>query len=81
MEDSEIEQKSEMICRQTNYTKVQALNKLNEFNGDITNVIRDYMGIIPLQKKEISKQSLNQEIYKQFREQLHITKNIENLGS
>ena len=72
---------SEMICRQTNYTKEQALEKLKDFNGNVTDVIRDYMGIVPQQKKEISKQSLNQEIYKQFRQQLHITKNTENLGS
>ena len=70
----------EMICRQTNYTKEQAIKKMEEFNGNIMDVIRDYMGIVPPKKTEISKKSLNQEIYKQFRQQLHITKNIDNLG-
>jgi hypothetical protein len=54
-----------MILRQTNYTRVTAIEKLREHKNSI-DVIKDYMGIIKTEKKAPI-QSINQEIYKQLR--------------
>ena len=53
------------VMSQTNYTKEEALNKLQLFNGDYMMVIRDYLGV-PEKKKEKIK-SVNQEIFRQIR--------------
>ena len=57
---------TQMVLRQTNYTKNEARTKLKEFNNDAILVIKSYLGIA--EKKAPQKvRSVNQEIYKQFR--------------
>jgi len=66
--NNEIQEKVEMILRQTNYTEEQAKNKLKEFNYDHIQVVKSYLGIT--EKKAPPVKTVNQEIYKQIRYQL-----------
>ena len=59
----------ELVLRQTNYTKEIAIQKLQIHNNNAIDVIKDYMGIKPAEKKAPIK-SLNQEIYRQIRTKL-----------
>ena len=54
------------IMTQTNYTKEEAIDKLNLCNNDYMKVIKDYMNI-PEKNKEQKVKSVNQEIFKQIR--------------
>jgi hypothetical protein len=56
----------DIVLRQTNYTKEVAIQKLEEHNNNTINVIKEYMGVKPAEKKAPVK-SLNQEIYRQIR--------------
>lgn len=59
----------DIVLRQTNYTKEIAIQKLQIHNNNAIDVIKDYMGIKPTEKKAPIK-SLNQEIYRQIRTKL-----------
>ena len=50
-----------------------AKTKLEQFNNDPIKVIKDYLGIV---EKPHKIESLNQEIYKQFRTKLLPKKNL-----
>jgi hypothetical protein len=64
-----LNEKIEIILRQTDYTEDVAREKLEEMNGDYIKVIKSFLGII--EKKESNKiKSVNQEIYKQLRYKL-----------
>jgi len=67
----EIKKKIDIITRQTNYTELEASEKLNEYSYDHIKVIKHFLGIP--EKKEIIT-SVNQEIYKQLR--LKLDKNM-----
>jgi hypothetical protein len=70
--DREDENKNEnidLILRQTNYTKEIAIQKLEAHNNNAIDVIKEYMGIKPAEKKAPIK-SFNQEIYRQIRTKL-----------
>lgn len=69
LENSEINEKVQLIIRQTDYTEEKALSKLEEFNYNHISVIKDYFGI-PLQRENKIK-SVNQEIYRQIRYKLN----------
>ena len=72
-----MDEKVAFICKQTIYDEVSAKEKLAQFNGDEIAVVRDYLnpGVKNQpQKKPIG--SLNQAIYKQFREKLTISGGI-----
>ena len=69
--NSEIQEKVEMILRQTDYTEEEAKNKLIEFNYDHIKVVKSYLGIT--EKKEPPIKNVNQEIYKQIRYKLDST--------
>jgi len=56
----------DIVLRQTNYTKEVAIQKLEEHNNNAINVIKEYMGVKPTEKKAPVK-SVNQEIYRQIR--------------
>jgi hypothetical protein len=72
---SEYRDKIELIKRQTNYIEDEFIvEKLKQHEGNEINVIKEYMGI-PLQKKQNPIASLNQEIYRQFREYTRCNKN------
>jgi hypothetical protein len=68
VETTKIDDKVEIIMRQTDYTQEIANEKLKEFNYDHMAVIRSYFGIP--EKKEAHVKSVNQEIYKQLRYKL-----------
>jgi hypothetical protein len=76
IDNSEIENKIQLIIRQTNYDTEIALNKLKQFNYDHISVIKDFMGI-PIHKQEKIK-SVNQEIYRQIRYKLNDSLNTYN---
>ena len=65
IDEHDLQNKIDMIMRQTDYTEEQTRGKLTQFNGDHLLVIKDYLGI-PEKKIEPVK-SVNQEIYKQIR--------------
>jgi hypothetical protein len=67
----EIKNKIDIITRQTNYTELEASDKLKDFNYDHIKVIKHFLGI-PEKKEKIT--SVNQEIYKQLR--LKLDKNM-----
>jgi hypothetical protein len=66
VETDQIDVKVQIILRQTNYTTEQAKEKLQQFNFNEEEVIRDYFGVA---KKTTTEKitSLNQTIYKQLR--------------
>lgn len=64
----DIEKAVDRVLMQTNYSKEEATNKLKQFNCNSESVIRDYLGIaLP---KDTKSKSFNQEIYRQFRQDL-----------
>jgi hypothetical protein len=64
-DDEHMKNNIAIVQRQTNYTVVQAREKLLEKDGNYVHVIEEFMGI---NKKETKKNpSLQQEIYKQIR--------------
>jgi hypothetical protein len=65
-------EKIQVILRNTDYNEEVATIKLKTFGYDHVKVIRDYLGVVD--KKPTAIKSINQEIYKQFREKLHIEK-------
>ena len=67
-DSNDIDNKVEIILRQTNYSKEVAREKLINANYDHLFVIKDYFGIPQNKKSEIK--SINQEIYKQIRHKL-----------
>jgi hypothetical protein len=75
--NNEIQEKVEMILRQTDYTEEEAKNKLKEFNYDHIQVVKSYLGIT--EKKAPPVKTVNQEIYKQIRYKLDSTMREYNL--
>ena len=57
-----------MVITQTNYTDIQAIQKLIEFEYDEISVIKDYMGIGKYNSSQPDNLSTQQKIYKSFRE-------------
>ena len=72
IETKEIDEKIQMVLRQTDYTADQAKQKLEAFDYNEINVIKDYMGIDIKKQESNNKQSssINQQIYKQIRTKL-----------
>lgn len=66
--NNEIQEKVEMILRQTDYSEEDAKNKLKDHNYDHISVIKSYLGIT--EKKAPPIKTVNQEIYKQIRYRL-----------
>ncbi len=72
----DIAEKIQIILRQTDISEEQALERLAEHNEDHMKVIREYLGIAEKKAPEQMK-SVNQEIYRQFREKFrHIDTNL-----
>ena len=66
--ENEMENKIEQISKQTNYSREEILKKIEEHNGDIVLIIREYMGIKPcVENAKINSKQINQEIFKQIR--------------
>ena len=70
MDEDAIKVKVQKIMCQTDYTELQALDKLHQCNGDEIQAIKQYLGIQPLSKPPQEIKSINQEIYKQLRHKL-----------
>jgi hypothetical protein len=72
--NNSINDKIQMILRQTNYTEAEAEEKLTIFKEDHIQVIKDFLGI--KDKREEPILSVNQEIYKQLRIKLNANTNV-----
>jgi hypothetical protein len=72
MDSQDIQEKIQIIMRQTNYDQETSREKLVEFNNDHIKVIKSYFGIANDTKKKILFQSLNQEIYKEIRKKIDL---------
>ena len=68
VESGQIDEKAQIIMRQTDYTEDIAKEKLKAFNYDHLAVIKSYLGVPD--KKAPPVKSVNQEIYKQLRHRL-----------
>jgi hypothetical protein len=68
VETDKIEEKIQMVLRQTDYTYELAREKLKDNNYDEIKTIRSYFGIQEKSKPEIK--SINQCIYKALRQKL-----------
>jgi len=68
METEELDNKIQIIMRQTNYTYDESKQKLQEYQYNEIKVIKSFMGIP--EKKEMPVKSINQEIYRQLRYRL-----------
>ena len=68
IETSNIDDKIQIIMRQTNYNEIVGREKLIKFNFDEISVIKDYLGIVD--KPNITVKSVNQTIYKEIRSYL-----------
>jgi hypothetical protein len=66
--DKLIEDKIQIIMRQTDYSLEETKEKMQVFNNDHIKVIKSFMGIV--EKKAPPIKSVNQEIYKQLRHKL-----------
>jgi hypothetical protein len=68
METDELDNKIQIIMRQSNYTYEESKQKLQDYQYNEIKVIRAFMGIP--EKKETPVKSINQEIYRQLRYRL-----------
>ena len=65
VETDQIENKVQIILRQTDYSEEKAIEKLKEYGFDEIATIKAYLGITEKKAPQIT--SINQEIYKQLR--------------
>lgn len=66
--NEDLEERIQLVMRQTDYTQEIAREKLTACNYDAIKCIKMYMGIP--EKKSSSQVSLNQQIYRELRTQL-----------
>ncbi len=57
----------EMIIRQTDYTKEEAIEKLKKHNNNYLQVLKEYMNYEKVTEKKEESKSLNQNIYSNIR--------------
>jgi len=69
IETDKIQQKVDVITRQTDYSNEAALEKLKLHDFNEISVIKEYLGV-PIKKVAAPVKSVNQEIYKQLRSKL-----------
>ena len=65
MEEKSKEEKIKIIMKQTSYSESESYEKLDEFKGNIENVILDYMGGSNVKVRSTTN---NQKIFKAMRE-------------
>jgi N-acetylmuramic acid 6-phosphate (MurNAc-6-P) etherase len=63
--NDDLEERIQIVMRQTDYTKEMAREKLTACNYDSIKCIREYMGIT--EKKAPANVSVNQQIYRELR--------------
>jgi len=66
-ESLSLDGKVDVVMRQTDYTKEEALTYLNEANGDIHDVIRMYLTGSKCVATKNEKKSVNQQIFSSIR--------------
>ncbi len=69
----DLDEKIQIILRQTDYNEEIAKEKLMENNCDHLLVIKKYFGITEKKEPVVGRKNLNQEIYKQIRFKLDKT--------
>jgi len=69
VETDHIDEKIQIVMRQTDYSENIAREKLKEHNFDEIATIKAYLGIT--EKKALPVKSVNQEIYRQLRSRLN----------
>lgn len=67
MSNNNLDNSIQMIINQTNYDEEKAKIKLQEWNGDYINVIKEYLNPNFQDKKPIVKKSVNQQMMSQIR--------------
>ena len=68
-QDDKIKEKVALVMRQTDYNEEKAFEKLKEHEYNEIAVVKEYLGV-PIKKATAPIKSINQEIYKQFRNKL-----------
>lgn len=68
IENQDINEKIQIISRQTDLSEPEIIERLKEYNNDHILVIKSYFGITNVTETNIT--SINQEIYKQLRYKL-----------
>lgn len=71
MDSTDLDNKVDIIMRQTNYSREIATEKLKVFENNEIKVIKDYFGIKETKTTTKPIKSVNQEIYKQLRNHLN----------
>lgn len=71
MENLDLEEKINLVRRQTNYTYEESKSKLIENNYDPIVVVKQYIGVKDKNILDYKTKSLNQEIYRQLRDKLN----------
>ena len=69
IETDQIDEKVQIVMRQTDYSENIAREKLKEHNFDEIATIKAYLGIV--NKNTLPVKSVNQEIYRQLRSRLN----------
>tara|TARA_B110000444_G_scaffold260490_1_gene307669 strand:- start:3182 stop:3448 length:267 start_codon:yes stop_codon:yes gene_type:complete len=67
MSNNNLDNLIQMIINQTNYDKEKAVIKLQEWEGNYINVIKEYLNPNFQDKKPIVKKSVNQQMMSQIR--------------
>ena len=68
IDNDQLQEKIQIVMRQTDYNEETVKEKLTEFNYDHISVIKSFLGIVG--KKEQPVKNVNQEIYRQIRYKL-----------
>ena len=69
IDNDDIQERIEILKRQTSYSDEEASNALKKHNYDTMSCIREYLEV-PTKKEEPKKMSVNQQIYRELRNQL-----------
>ncbi len=69
IENDVIDERIEIVKRQTSYSHTEAKEALQNNNYDVMSCIREYLEV-PVKKQEPAKKSINQQIYTELRGKL-----------
>ena len=70
IDNDDIQERLEILKRQTSYSHDEALEALKKHNYDTMSCIREYLEIPAKKKEDPKKMSVNQQIYRELRNQL-----------
>jgi len=69
IDNDEIDERVQIVMRQTDYTTEHAKSALQKHNYDTMSCIREYLGV-PEKKTQSKPVSINQQIYREIRHKL-----------